>query len=104
MVANQNGELNTPLLPARRGEAVVIYATGLGAVSGSGSLRPVQNAVTAVVRGQELRVLYAGLAPGFVGLYQVNLVIPITFAPGLEISVTLKQGNSVSAPVTFSVI
>jgi uncharacterized protein (TIGR03437 family) len=104
VIANQDGELNTPLRPARRGEAVVIYATGLGAVSGSESLRPVQTTVTAVVRGQELRVLYAGLAPGFVGLYQVNLVIPVTFAPGLDISLTLKQGNSLSTPVKFSVI
>ena len=103
-VVNQSGELNTPLRPARRGEAVVIYATGLGAVTGSGALKSVQNTVTAVAREQELRVLYAGLTPGFIGLYQINLVIPVTLAPGIEIPLTLRQGNWESVPVDISVL
>ena len=51
--------------------------------------------VTALVNGQELPVQFSGLAPGYVGLYQVNVPIPGATPPGLGISLTLKEGGAV---------
>ena len=42
---------------------------------------------------------FAGLAPGYVGLYQVNVPIPAAAPPGLGISLTLKEGGQVSNTV-----
>ncbi|MBI3470987.1 MAG: hypothetical protein HY013_06500, partial [Candidatus Solibacter usitatus] len=91
-VANQDGRLNTHLTPVRRGQALVIYATGLGAVTQSGSLAQTQTPVSAVLGGMELPVAFAGLAPGLPGVYQVNLVTPAQTPPGLKASLLLRQG------------
>jgi len=48
-------------------------------------------------------VAFAGLAPGFIGLYQVNVVIPSNTPPGLGIPLTLKQGGVLSNSVGISI-
>jgi len=71
--------------PARSGETLLVYSTGLGPVQTavrSGDASPAANTVfQPVVRigGQVAAVSYSGLAPGFAGLYQINVVVP----PGL---------------------
>lgn len=102
-IVNPDGTLNSPARPARRGDAVVIYATGLGEVSPGGVLRPVKNGVSALVRTQALQVTYAGLAPGFTGVYQINCVIPVTIAPGLSAPVVLRQQSASSPAVEISI-
>jgi uncharacterized protein (TIGR03437 family) len=79
--------------PAAPGEAIVIYATGLGSVSttvadGAPALGadPVQQVcqppsvmlggTPANGEGASANILYAGLTPGYVGLYQVNVQVP----------------------------
>jgi uncharacterized protein (TIGR03437 family) len=57
----------------RRGEFLEVYGTGFGAVRQEGAFQLVVAPVEALVNGQPAEVLYAGLAPGFVGLYQVNV-------------------------------
>ena len=83
--------------PAHAGEIVVIYATGLGAVttpvpsgSAASGADPTIAAVTVTIGGKDAPVQYAGLAPFNVGLYQINVIIP----PGL---------GTVSAPVLVTV-
>ena len=41
--------------------------------------------VMAAVDGRNAQLLYAGLAPGFVGLLQVNLIVPAATAPGARL-------------------
>ncbi len=48
-------------------------------------------------------VSFAGLAPGFVGLYQVNVQVPQGVAAGDNVPVTLFVGTTVSNTVTISV-
>ncbi|MEZ5355900.1 MAG: hypothetical protein R2762_24980 [Bryobacteraceae bacterium] len=83
-----DGSLITAERRARPGETIVLYATGLGELSPP--LPPGQLARTAawIARAGEFRlwidgasvpreaILYAGAAPGFAGLYQINLVLP----------------------------
>jgi uncharacterized protein (TIGR03437 family) len=71
--------------PATAGETVLIYLTGMGAVNppvtdgtaGSGStLSQAASQVVVLVGGQPGTVVYNGLAPGFPGLYQINVTLP----------------------------
>ena len=84
--------------PAIRGAPVVIYATGLGPVTsdpGAGNPAPssppsiTTYPVTATVGGVPATVQFAGLAAGFAGLNQVNIVIPPN-APTGEVDVVLS--------------
>jgi uncharacterized protein (TIGR03437 family) len=47
-------------------------------------------------------VQYSGLAPGFVGLYQVNVQIPATVASG-NLNVVIAIGSQTSKTVTMAV-
>ena len=101
-VLNQDFSMNGPANPLPRGQVLVVYATGLGAVAKQGQLWVTSAPVTALVNGQELAVEFAGLAPGYVGLYQVNVRIPAATAPGLGVSFTLKEGGQVSNTVAVA--
>jgi uncharacterized protein (TIGR03437 family) len=91
------------------GGVVALFVTGLGAVTPPveaaaaaplNSLSTANAAVTATVGGQPAQVLFAGLAPGFAGLYQVNIVVP-QLAPG-SYPVQISAGGAASnlAPIT----
>ena len=82
-VVNQDGTVNGPAAPARRGDAITIYCTGLGAVTRQGNLSFTTANVSAVLGGLELPSSFSGLTPGFIGLYQVNVPVPVTAPPGL---------------------
>jgi uncharacterized protein (TIGR03437 family) len=73
--------------PAVAGETVLLYLTGLGLVTpavpdgAAASADPVsktQSPVYVYIDNQWATVSFAGLAPGFAGLYQVNVVVPKT--------------------------
>jgi len=102
---NQDYSVNTPSQPARSGSVLMAYLTGLGATDnppGTGiaaaanPLSRVTASVTATVGGQPASVQFAGLAPGYAGLYQVNLVVP-QLAPGdypLQVTAGGVQSNA----------
>jgi uncharacterized protein (TIGR03437 family) len=77
--------LVTPSHPAAKGEIVLVYATGLGAVTPSvedGAPAPnspvsTTNTIPTVAIGaQPAEVRFSGLTPGTVGLYQLNVRVP----------------------------
>jgi uncharacterized protein (TIGR03437 family) len=91
--------------PAQRGDVLQIFATGLGqtdppAQTGEGApaFSRVLLPVTVTVGGVEAPVEYAGLAPGFVGLYQVNVRLPATVTPGDNLEVVIQQNGISSNP------
>ncbi len=96
-VRHQSGAPVTAADPAAPGETIVIYATGLGPLSsylpsGYPAPGPAPAAETPVVRIGNLAadVVYAGLAPGYVGLYQVNARVPSETPSGNTV-VTLES-------------
>ncbi len=64
--------------PAAAGDYLEIYATGLGPVEApGGATRRTRLAPRVFIGGREVsEVSYSGLAPGYLGLYQVNVKIP----------------------------
>jgi uncharacterized protein (TIGR03437 family) len=54
------------------------------------------------VAGAPARVSYAGLAPGFAGLYQVNVQIPAGTPSGVQ-SLQLVAGGASSNAVTIGI-
>lgn len=101
-IANQDGRLNAPSNPARRGQVIVVYCTGLGEVTRAGALHATVTPVTVLVNDVELTPIFAGLAPGFRGLYQVNVPIPAALPPRLDASLKLKQGQTLSNAVPLA--
>ncbi|MCC7236603.1 MAG: hypothetical protein IT163_14920 [Bryobacterales bacterium] len=91
-----DGSVLTEAAPAHPGEVVVLYATGLGQTApplGHGErartaawlARRAEFAVVLDGRTLTAEVLYAGVTPGFGGLYQVNLRLPERTGPNPEI-------------------
>jgi uncharacterized protein (TIGR03437 family) len=102
-ITNQDNTLNTASNPASRGAVIVIYGTGFGATGTAGGLSPVKTPLSVVVGWSTLTPAFAGLTPGAIGLYQVNVTLPATMPPGLALPLYLKQGNASSAAVTVAV-
>jgi uncharacterized protein (TIGR03437 family) len=103
--------LNTASNPASAGDALEIYCTGLGPVSpsviagtpaSSTTLSYTQNTVTATVGGKNAQVMFAGLAPGYVGLYQVNVTVPAGIPASSAVPLVLTVAGANSAPVTVA--
>jgi uncharacterized protein (TIGR03437 family) len=93
VVAHGDGTLVTPDHPAHTGEELVLYAFGLGSTqpgleAGEASPAPAQPVVNTFTLTNEAAIasipsgrrtfapLFAGLTPGFAGLYQVNFLAP----------------------------
>ena len=80
--------------PARRGDVVVLYGTGLGIKTPG---------VRATVGGQTAVVHYAGAAPGFQGLDQFNVEIPNAVATGDAVAVQLFVNGHASNVGTVAI-
>jgi len=98
--------------PARPGEFISIYCTGLGDVTnrpGLGSASPTiplattLTTPTVTIGGVAATVAFSGLAPGFVGLYQVNVQVPAIAQAGAAIPIILAIGGFTSNPATIAI-
>src|SRR5581483_4174555 len=101
-VLNQDYSINTQTAPLPRGQALQIYATGLGTTTRQGQFNVTTATVTVSVNGTELPALYSGLAPGYLGLYQVNVLIPTNIPPGSGVSLMLKEAGQTSNAILVS--
>jgi uncharacterized protein (TIGR03437 family) len=105
MVHAADNTLVTADQPLRTGEFAYFYATGLGATqnqpeTGSASTGQARanTAITVTLGGRVCEVTYAGLAPGLVGVYQVNIRVPEGIASGAP-HLVMTQGTQFSRPV-----
>ena len=111
-VLNEDGTLNISLNPARAGSILQIFATGLGRVSPAvitgqtgATAEPLNRVLTptnVLIDGAPAEVIFAGLAPGFVGLYQVNVRLPASVPTG-NVTVVIQAGSRNSNTVTVAV-
>lgn len=119
VIANQDATLNTPSNPAKAGSVVTLYLTGQGPITGMPPDGDISNAalsvpyVTNVYIGDQTlvpqeNILYSGLAPTLVGVWQVNVKIPndvisVPNAPPVQVIVLIDSwfsgGKGVGRPV-----
>jgi uncharacterized protein (TIGR03437 family) len=96
--------------PVKVGEALIIYSTGLGQVDNppsDGGIPPAGTLVntltkpTVLVGGVSAQVLFSGLQPQFVGVNQVNIVIP-NVPPGDAVPLQFQMGG-ITSPDTVTI-
>jgi uncharacterized protein (TIGR03437 family) len=110
LATSADNKLLTADAPAHAGDIVVIYLTGLGRTSpsfNSGEIPQVAARVLASLKitlgsmaVDPIYIKYAGLAPGWAGLYQLNLEIPKDTGADPEIRVT---GDVTSSPLKLAI-
>jgi len=108
-ILHSNFQLADNAHPATSGETVLIYCTGLGPVSaapqsGAAAAGAVSTTATPTVTigGVTASTAYSGLAPGFVGLYQINAIVPSGLGAGSK-PVVITMGTIASSPALLPV-
>ncbi len=104
IVQNPGYTLNSASNAAKAGDTIVAYLTGCGAVDASiadgaatsfGPLAKAMSESGATIGGLPAKVEFTGLTPGFVGLVQMNIVVPQGLAPGdYSLMVTIHGESS----------
>jgi uncharacterized protein (TIGR03437 family) len=96
--------------PVTAGNAIEIYMTGLGAVhsqpvtgASAGNQSTTLLTPTVTIGGVSANVLFSGLAPTFVGLYQVNVQIPSGVTAGSQVPVVVTMNGAASNVATIAV-
>jgi uncharacterized protein (TIGR03437 family) len=111
--AQGNAVLGDANSPASAGDVLVMYAVGLGPVTPpvkGGDPAPVAPSsstvakVTVTIGGLPSEVQFAGLTPGFAGLYQVNAVTPGGVTPGSQVPVVVSVGGTSSSGVIYMAV
>ena len=110
-----DGTLVTDASPAQPGEYIVLFLSGLGATTNpvaAGAITPSPSdpsllsvpltAPTMTLNGANVPVVFSGLAPTAVGLYQIDFQVPATISAG-DLPVIVTQGTAVSNTVLLSV-
>jgi len=69
----------------------------------TGSLSYTTNPVTVSIGNVPAQVEFSGLAPGYIGLYQVNAIVPQGVTAGDAVPVTISVAGQTSPPVTIAV-
>jgi uncharacterized protein (TIGR03437 family) len=103
-IANQDGTLNSPDRPARPGDVIVLYATGLGetsplSVDGMINFPPLPVPVVPVsvlIGGHSVPPQFVAAAYGLVaGITQVNVQVPFITDPSNLVNVALNSGQGI---------
>ena len=109
VLKNANYSLVSGTNPAKAGDVLLVYATGMGQTSPAlttGGLVPAAELaytipVTATIGGKAATVVYSIAAPGFAGLYQVAVTVPAGVAGSLPL--VLREGAAGSNAVSVAV-
>jgi len=103
-----DGSPITPDSPAHPGDIAILYATGLGQTvppipygqicTEAAPLNQMSDFKLLLdgTKASEEYVQYAGVAPGFAGLYQLNILLPKSIQPNPEIRIGLGDAMSIT--------
>ncbi len=106
VAAHLNGQVISSTSPATAGEIVIAFANGLGRTSPDATAGQLATVAAWVVNASAMQVLfdgvsapagsilYAGLAPGYAGLYQINLRIPPSVKPNPQVQIQIAGQTS----------
>jgi uncharacterized protein (TIGR03437 family) len=92
-----NKFVSKPLDLGPSGDVVVLVVFGTGI-----RLRSAQSAVSCLIGGENALVQFASSAPGFVGLDQVNALVPRNLAGRGEVDIVLTVDGHLANPVRVS--
>ena len=106
-----NYQLISTSSPAKRGQPIVLYANGLGAVNRQPNTgvpavdasTSTKQTPTVTIGGQSATVQFSGLVPGTVGLYQINVVVPTGATTGSAVPISLSIGGATTPAATLPV-
>ena len=106
IVTHPDYRLATQDNPLHPGEVGILWTTGLGptdppAKTGQGAPRYAQiaNPISLFIDGKEAKVLFAGLAPDLVGVYQINFILPQEASSGEGILTVADKQCSFKIPL-----
>jgi uncharacterized protein (TIGR03437 family) len=119
LATNADGTITAPTAPlpgfsahpATAGDTITLYATGLGTVNpapvdganSSDTMRLTTSMPAVQIGGAAAQVSFSGLSPQFVGIYQLNVVVPGGIATGSAVPVVVQTvDGSNSNPVTIA--
>lgn len=111
-IVDSSNQLLDASNPAAPGSTVVIYCTGLGAVTNrpatgvrtpASPLALTTSTPAVTIGGAPAEVVFSGLAPGLIGEYLVNAIVPAGSATGNAVPVTISIGGFTSNVATMAV-
>jgi len=112
ILLNQDNTVNGPANPAKTGSVAQIYLTGIGRVTNqpadgaAASLSQLSystlfSSATATISGWTSTVQFLGLAPGWVGLDQANITVPVGLSTGAYPVVITVGGVESNGPTMY---
>jgi len=90
------------------GEPVVLYGTGIGAITGTPDDRPpgagrTTVPVQVIIGGKLVIPDYAGRSPNYAGLDQINFTVPADLTPGCYVPAAIRANGRLSNVVSIPV-
>ena len=98
-----NGALITQQSPIHPGEYVALFVTGLGATTLRDGLNWANVQPEVTVGGQPCAVTFAGRAPGYEGLDQINCQLPVTVQTSDNTQVIVRSATRSANVITLPV-
>ena len=111
-VVHADGKPLSATAPARIGETLLIFGTGIGAVrpvvnsgapAGSSPPSVASQKPTVTIGGVAANVAFAGLAPGFAGLFQINATVANRTPTGDSVALSVTVGEITSNEILLPV-
>jgi uncharacterized protein (TIGR03437 family) len=109
-----DGSLITDSDPAQPDEIIVLYAAGLGRTTPDLTPGAIAARATSILYESQMNILlngvpcpqtdiyYAGAAPGFAGLYQINVRLPSVLPPNPQIQIAIGLSESPAGVLLYA--